>query len=187
MVQGFDLNQVLNFYYNMKKTKYKLLLLLSILTYLTFNCLYSVPIRVYFSPRGGCLNAIVESIEKSRKSVYVMVYRLTARRIVRALIDAKRRGVKVEVLLDGVRTESPYSKHRELKEGGIKIYLDYSVHHMHDKVALIDGYKVITGSYNFTALAERGNSENIVILENRYIYKRYIGHYFKRKAKSRRY
>jgi phosphatidylserine/phosphatidylglycerophosphate/cardiolipin synthase-like enzyme len=37
---------------------------------------------------------------------------------------------------------------------------------MHHKVIIIDGDIVITGSYNFTASAERTNDENVVIFHD---------------------
>ena len=37
---------------------------------------------------------------------------------------------------------------------------------MHHKVFIIDGEKVITGSYNFSNSAESKNDENIIMLEN---------------------
>jgi len=35
---------------------------------------------------------------------------------------------------------------------------------MHDKVAIIDGVTVQTGSYNYTRAAQRSNSENVVVM-----------------------
>jgi phosphatidylserine/phosphatidylglycerophosphate/cardiolipin synthase-like enzyme len=37
---------------------------------------------------------------------------------------------------------------------------------MHHKVLIIDGRTVVTGSYNFTANAERRNDENVLVIHN---------------------
>jgi len=37
---------------------------------------------------------------------------------------------------------------------------------MHDKYLIIDGKTVETGSFNYTASAERRNAENVVVIRN---------------------
>ena len=54
---------------------------------------------VYFSPDGGCTAAVVEALGKARKTVLVQAYSFTSAPIAKALVDARRRGVKVLVIL----------------------------------------------------------------------------------------
>jgi len=56
--------------------------------------------QVYFSPRGGCTEAVVENLNKATNSVLVQAYSFTSTPIARALVNAHQRGVKVEVILD---------------------------------------------------------------------------------------
>jgi len=51
-------------------------------------------IAVYFSPKGGCTDAIV-AINAAKKSIDMQAYYFTSTDIARAPADAKARGVKV--------------------------------------------------------------------------------------------
>jgi len=46
---------------------------------------------VYFSPRGGCTEAVVRELGGAKQSIRVQAYSFSAP-IARALVDAKRRG-----------------------------------------------------------------------------------------------
>jgi phosphatidylserine/phosphatidylglycerophosphate/cardiolipin synthase-like enzyme len=58
------------------------------------------PIQVYFSPKGGCTEAVVKELNAAKTSVLVQAYSFTSAPIAKALLDAHKRGVKVEVILD---------------------------------------------------------------------------------------
>jgi phosphatidylserine/phosphatidylglycerophosphate/cardiolipin synthase-like enzyme len=45
---------------------------------------------------------------------------------------------------------------------------------MHDKVIIIDGHIVITGSLNFSSSADEDNDENVIILDNAEIASMYL-------------
>jgi phosphatidylserine/phosphatidylglycerophosphate/cardiolipin synthase-like enzyme len=53
---------------------------------------------------------------------------------------------------------------------------------MHNKIFIIDRETVITGSYNPTANGNERNNENVVILHNRQIAKKYLEEYEKIKS-----
>ena len=44
----------------------------------------------------------------------------------------------------------------------------------HNKVMIIDGGTVITGSFNFTKAAEENNAENLLVIRDRKLAERYI-------------
>ena len=52
-------------------------------------------VAVYFSPNGGCTEAIVASLRAAKQSVLVQAYSFTSAPIAEALVNAHRRGVKV--------------------------------------------------------------------------------------------
>jgi phosphatidylserine/phosphatidylglycerophosphate/cardiolipin synthase-like enzyme len=54
--------------------------------------------QVYFSPHGGCAEAVVEALGRAKSTVLVQAYSFTSAPIPRALVEAHRRGVKVEVV-----------------------------------------------------------------------------------------
>ena len=57
-------------------------------------------IKVYFSPHGGCTEAVVRAVQAAKKQVLVEAYSFTSEPIAVALIEAEKRGVDVEVILD---------------------------------------------------------------------------------------
>ena len=132
------------------------------------------PIKVYFSPRGGCTEAIVESLNTAKSSVLVQAYSFTSAPIANALVEATQRGVKVQVILDqGQRTEK-YSSADFLKHSGVTPYIDAKHAIAHDKVMIIDHRTVITGSFNFTKAAEESNAENLLVIDDPDLAAKYI-------------
>jgi phosphatidylserine/phosphatidylglycerophosphate/cardiolipin synthase-like enzyme len=63
-------------------------------------------IEVYFSPKGGCTDAVVRELAAAKNTVLVQAYSFTSAPIVKALVDAHKRGVTIKVILDkSQRTE----------------------------------------------------------------------------------
>jgi phosphatidylserine/phosphatidylglycerophosphate/cardiolipin synthase-like enzyme len=56
--------------------------------------------QVCFSSNGGCTEAIISQIDKAKSEILVQAYSFTSAPIAKALTDAFKRGVKVEVILD---------------------------------------------------------------------------------------
>ena len=61
---------------------------------------YNPPVQVYFSPNGGCTDAIIKEIDNAKSQIPVQAYSFTSTPIAKALLEAHKRGVKVEVILD---------------------------------------------------------------------------------------
>lgn len=55
--------------------------------------------QVYFSPHGGCTEAVVAALGSAKSTVLVQAYSFTSAPIAKALVEAHRRGVKAEVVL----------------------------------------------------------------------------------------
>jgi phosphatidylserine/phosphatidylglycerophosphate/cardiolipin synthase-like enzyme len=122
-------------------------------------------VAVYFSPKGGCTDAVVRELRLARREVLVLAYSFTSRPIAQALLDAKRRGARVEVLLDRSNEHETYSELGELVKQGLTPHVDAQHAIAHNKVIVIDGRTVITGSFNFTHQAEADNAENLLIIK----------------------
>src|SRR4051812_1673844 len=76
------------------------------LTLWTREAISADNIQVYFSPAGGCTEAVVSSLNQAKSNVFVQAYSFTSAPIAKALVDAAKRGVKVQVILDkSQRTE----------------------------------------------------------------------------------
>lgn len=119
---------------------------------------------VNFSPKGGCTEAVIAELRKARREILVLAYGFTSKPIAQALVEAKQRGVTVEVVLDH-SNEKETSELAFLLEQGLSPLID--PHHAiaHNKVMIIDSATVITGSFNFTPHAELENAENLLVLK----------------------
>jgi phosphatidylserine/phosphatidylglycerophosphate/cardiolipin synthase-like enzyme len=129
--------------------------------------------QVYFSPDGGCTDAIVSALDGAKSTVRVQAYSFTSARIAKALVAAARRGVDVQVILDKSQRGERYSSADFLANAGVPLLIDAAHAIAHDKVMVIDAETVITGSFNFTGAAETRNSENVLILKSVEIAQRY--------------
>jgi phosphatidylserine/phosphatidylglycerophosphate/cardiolipin synthase-like enzyme len=66
-------------------------------------------LAVYFSPKGGCTEAVIDALGKAKQTVMVQAYSFTLAPIAKALVDAHKRGVKVTVVLDKSQETEKYS------------------------------------------------------------------------------
>ena len=144
--------------------------LIGVIWYLSLIPLYAQSftpdIRVYFSPHGGCTEAVVRAVHEARKQILVEAYSFTSEPIAVALIEAEKRGVDVEVILDKSQEQARGTEADVISENGIPTYIDSAYRIAHDKVMIIDGIRVITGSFNFTKSAEVYNAENLLVISN---------------------
>lgn len=125
----------------------------------------STSIDVYFSPRGGATDAIVDAIKKADVTIDVAAYSFTSAPIAGALVDAHRRGVAVRVVLDSSQKSSRYSSADFLSNSGVPVFIHDERGAQHSKYILIDGQIIITGSFNFSRSAEERNAENLLVLK----------------------
>jgi phospholipase D len=160
----------------------KILLKVGLLIVLLLNTTLASKLDVCFTPPSGCSEKIIEEINSSKASIYVQAYGFTSKTIADSLIKAHLRGVKVQVILDRSNmSKKGYSKLMDLKEAGIDISLDIVPGIAHNKVMIIDEKKVITGSFNFTEAADKRNSENVIIIEDKETVKQYLNNWYNRK------
>lgn len=120
--------------------------------------------EVYFSPKGGAQDRIIELIDGAKQGVDVAMYGLTSPELAQALLRARDRGVKVRVVLDRSQAAGRSSQSGFLKANSLDVRIDRGRGIMHHKVGIIDKNTLITGSYNWTTSAENVNRENCLIL-----------------------
>jgi phosphatidylserine/phosphatidylglycerophosphate/cardiolipin synthase-like enzyme len=123
-------------------------------------------VEVFFSPQGGCTEAIEKALGQAKGTVLIQAYSFTSAPIAKAVVDAHKRGVKVQVILDKSQRTERYSSADFLAHAGIKILIDDKHKIAHNKIMVIDSNTVITGSFNFTKAAEEGNAENLLIIRS---------------------
>jgi phosphatidylserine/phosphatidylglycerophosphate/cardiolipin synthase-like enzyme len=122
-------------------------------------------VAVHFSPKGGCTEAVVRELATARHEVQVLAYSFTSKEIAQALVDAKLRGVHVEIVLDHSNEKEEYTDLHFFLGQGLTPLIDSHHAIAHNKVIIVDGRTVITGSFNFTHQAENENAENMLIIK----------------------
>ena len=86
------------------------------------------------------MQRVLDTIASASHSIQILAYAVQAQDIMQALVDAKQRGV------------------------GVQVRTNDTVHIHHDKTIIVDGHTVETGSFNFAASAEIANPENVVVI-----------------------
>ena len=125
-----------------------------------------VAANVYFSPKGGCVAAILDQISAAQHTVELQGFVLTSPQIADALAAAKRRGVRVLVVLDAAQTSEHREQARYLVGARVPVYLDSKHGAADNRVILIDNRTIITGSFTFTDLADAGNADNMLVIHD---------------------
>ena len=128
---------------------------------------------VCFSPKGGCADLIIKDLGEAKRIVRVQAYSFTSKPIAQALIDAHKRGVTVEVILDESQRTENDTQAAFLIQAGIPVLIDAAHSIAHNKVMVVDGEIVITRSFNFTRAAEEDNAENLLVVHDKILAAKY--------------
>ena len=117
-------------------------------------------------------------VECEQKSIFGAVYMFTDKKIAQALINAKKRGVDVQIVVDQISMMS-YGKGKYLQEQGIPVFVHasencnpYTMSLMHHKFFIfglqkdLDCSLVWTGSWNCTVKGSLHNNENVIITDD---------------------
>lgn len=142
-------------------------------------------IKVCFTPGQDCTAEITDVIDAAEQSIFVQAYSFTSAPIAAHLIAAKKRGVKVNVILDKSQKTQRYSASHFLVNQHIPCWIDYKPAIAHNKVMIIDEKEVITGSFNFTKAAQNKNAENLLIIRDPALANLYLKNWQQRRSVSR--
>ncbi|OIQ79576.1 phospholipase D precursor [mine drainage metagenome] len=124
-----------------------------------------------FSPSAGALQLVLQAIGQARSSIRVAAYSFTSSDVAQALVQAKKRGLDVAVLLDwksNFDEDARYARHAIgiLHNAGIAVRSIDAYPIFHDKYMVIDRRTVQTGSFNYTYSAAHRNAENVLVVWN---------------------
>lgn len=120
-------------------------------------------LEVAFSPNGGCTELVVKVINSAKTSIRVLAYSFTSAPIAKALVDAHKRGVDVQVVVDKSQKSARYTSATFIANAGIPTRIDSKHAIAHNKVIIVDGHTVQQGSFNYTKAAESSNAENVLV------------------------
>lgn len=151
---------------------------------------YAATMETGFSPEGTALQLVLKTIETSHQEIRLMGYSFTSPEVVRALVQAKRRGVDVKVVLDwksnaGKNNNASKAAMNLLAGAGIPVRTVSTYKILHDKVIVADGRNTQVGSFNFSRAADRSNSENVLVVwDDPVVASSYLKHWASRWAQG---
>ena len=134
--------------------------------------------KIFFSQKDNIPALLIDLIKKEQKSIKAAYYSFTLENIVDALIEAKNRGINVEIIIDSSNMQNKSQAVEKL----IKEQLTFQVYYcpskefkslMHHKFIIFEEQPdlpdggVVTGSFNCSRAAAERHWENIVVLEGK--------------------
>ena len=145
---------------------------------------------------GQYFQVAKKMIQEAKSSIQVMMFEMgyydqhpntPSNLLIRELIDAKKRGVKVEVILD-VRegkdrtTERNRQTGKILSNGGVEVTYDPLSKTTHAKWMVVDGKLSLVGSANWTYYALTSNNEVSILIRSREVAKALVDYFNRVKA-----
>lgn len=103
------------------------------------------------------------------------------------MVEAKKRDVDVQVLLDKSQPTAKGSQLPLLLQNDVPVAIDSVSGIAHNKVMIFDGQKVLTGSFNFSHAADSRNAENVLIIQDQELAQIYKTNWDKRSLLSHPY
>ena len=135
-------------------------------------------------------------IKEAKKSIHVMMFEMgyysehpdtPSNQLIKGLINASKRGVKVEVILEVKDGEDRTTKRNRqtgkiLSEGGVKVIYDALTKTTHAKWMVADGEYTLLGSTNWTYYALTSNNEASVLIRSKEVAKELVDYFNRVKA-----
>jgi len=120
-------------------------------------------IKVYFSLHHNPEEAILQSLEKAKESIYFALFTFTSPEIAQAIIHKFAENIEIKGILEK-NQDGPFSRFHSLNRLRVPVRWDRNFYFMHHKFFIIDQKIVITGSFNPTWHANYRNRENLIII-----------------------
>lgn len=133
----------------------------------------NITIKNYFCPEDFCANHALEELSKANKSIYFMTFSFTHEKIGDLIADKYKNGVDAKGVFEKTQL-SRYSQFAKLNQTGMDVRIDKNPGMMHHKVFIIDNTTVITGSFNPSINGDTSNDENMVIIYDKSIARKYL-------------
>ncbi len=135
--------------------------------------------------------AAQKMIREAKQSIFVMMFEMgyydnhpttPSNFLIKGLIEAKKRGVKVEVILEVREGEDRTTKRNRrtgsvLSEGGVEVVYDPLSKTTHSKLVIVDGQSTLVGSTNWTYNALTDNNEVNVLIRSKEVAKEMIDYF----------
>lgn len=135
-------------------------------------------------------------IQESKTSIHVMMFDMRyyeehpnspSNLLIKALMDAKKRGVRAEVILEAREDEDRTTQGNRrtgklLSAGGVEVLYDPLFKTTHAKCMVVDGEIALLGSTNWTYHALTNNNELSLLIRSREVANELINYFNRVKA-----
>jgi phosphatidylserine/phosphatidylglycerophosphate/cardiolipin synthase-like enzyme len=143
-------------------------------------------------PPRGYFDQVHPLLQNAQKTIRLILYEIRyyprfknspTNQLIQALIEAHRRGVSVEVIVEESSdhaVDNAQQNHEAaalLEEAGIPVYFDSPTTTTHDKILVIDDRYVIIGSTNWSYHALEKNNESSVLVDSPELAKYYLRYF----------
>lgn len=131
-------------------------------------------VRAIFPGQMSIAEAVSHEIRTTKSKLLLSLYDFNNPALADELMKLAKRGVKVVIKIDTAKSTGKKESRliKGLKTAGVNVQAVATDGRNHNKFAVIDDSKVITGSYNWTLKAE-SNLENLLILDCPKLAKKY--------------
>ena len=125
--------------------------------------------HVYFFPKQAdeAKDKIVELIANSKDTIKISMYNFSYKKFAKELVEASKKGVKIQVILDEKKVEEDDEIYKYLKKNDIEIII--SKKKLHTKIAIFDNKIALIGSLNWTKESFEENYESLLMSNNKEI------------------
>jgi len=151
----------------------------------------------FFAPNDDIRKALLFFISQEQKGIRIAIFNVTDREITKALIQAQKQGIRIELITDPSCLHHRYNKIDQLAHNNITVRIynqkDKGVSSlMHHKFALFERNinnkaLVWTGSSNFTRSGCCSNQENVIVTDDRHIVSQYLRQFNRIKQETKQY
>jgi phosphatidylserine/phosphatidylglycerophosphate/cardiolipin synthase-like enzyme len=146
--------------------------------------------KIFFSQTDNIPAMLIDLINKEKKSIKAAYYSFTLESVAEALINARDRGVEIELIIDSSNIANKSKAVDKLIKNKLPIYVFNCAAKefkslMHHKFIIFEKQEdlpqggVITGSFNCSRAAAERHWENIVILEGPEAAKEYLNEFYR--------
>jgi phosphatidylserine/phosphatidylglycerophosphate/cardiolipin synthase-like enzyme len=149
---------------------------------------------------GDYFQTAMKMIQEAKSTIHIIMFEMSyydnrtsspPNLLIKELMAARKRGVKVEVILD-VREKEDRSTQRNrrtgkmLSDGGVEVTYDSLSKTTHAKVLIADGETSLLGSTNWTYPSLSSNHEACVLIRSKEVAKELTGYFNRVKAEGRK-
>jgi len=131
-------------------------------------------IQIYPTPDTEFLDNLTKKIDSAKEKVYVEMYIFTEKRLKKAIIDAKKRGLDIKILLEKNVYKAPYLNkpfYEDFQKNWINLryskFENYSLNHT--KLMIVDD-EAIVSTWNYSYSTFKYNREFFLVIQNKEIY-----------------